>query len=124
MNFEDAIKAHTYWKVMLRWMINGERPVAPESTADSSICELGRWIHGDGRQYAALPAYTTLIRAHEEFHIIAASVIKHVQEGKKDEAHAMLANEGEFTLASARTLDAIRALEKQAAADSGRQAAG
>ncbi len=118
MNFADAIKAHTYWKVMLRWMINGERPVDPENAADSAICELGRWIHGAGRQYASLPAYTTLIRAHEEFHIIAASVIRRVQEGKKDEANAMLANEGEFTLASARTIDAIRALELEANTDS------
>jgi hypothetical protein len=113
MNFDDAIKAHTYWKVMLRWMVNGERPVDPENTADSAICELGRWIHGDGRRYADLPAYTDLIRTHEEFHIIAASVIRCVQDGKKDLAHAMLANDGEFTLASARTIEAIRVLENQ-----------
>lgn len=111
MNFDEAIKVHTYWKVTLRWMINGHRPVDADETADFHRCELGHWIDGDGAVHAALPEFQTLTREHAEFHRIAGVAIHKIQTGLTAEADAMLAPDGAFTLASARTIDAIRALK-------------
>lgn len=111
MNFEDAIKVHTYWKVTLRWMINGHRPVDETTTADCHRCELGQWIDGAGACYAGVPAYLTLTQEHAEFHRIAGAVIHKIQSGLAGEADAMLAPDGAFTLASTRTIEAIRALQ-------------
>lgn len=111
MNFDEAIKVHTYWKVTLRWMINGHRPVDASEAADFHRCELGHWIDGAGAAHAALPEFQILTHAHAEFHRIAGAVIHKIQSGLTAEADAMLAPDGAFTLASVRTIDAIRALQ-------------
>lgn len=111
MNFDEAIKVHTYWKVTLRWMINGHRPVDEVETADCHRCELGQWIDADGALHAELPEYQALVHEHAEFHQVAAAVIHQIQCGWSAAADAMLAPEGAFTLASARTVEAIRALQ-------------
>lgn len=111
MDLNQAIKAHTYWKLMLRWMINGERPVDPVATADDQRCELGQWIVGAGAAYGDLPEFVCLVGEHRNFHRIAGEVIALVTHGHRSAAEVMLAAEGEFSLASTRTLDAIRALQ-------------
>ena len=112
MNFEDAIKAHTFWKVTLRWMINGQRPIDPQTIAVDQACELGRWIHGEGQKYRHLPLFATLLGEHAEFHRVAAEVVEMIQSGNILGAEAMLEPEGRFTAASQHTIDAIRALQR------------
>jgi hypothetical protein len=50
VNFDEAIKAHTYWKVMLKWLINGQRPLDVSTVSLDSVCELGKWIAKEGRR--------------------------------------------------------------------------
>ena len=113
MNFDDAIKVHTYWKVTLRWMINGHRPVDAAETADPHRCELGLWIDGEGKRYADLPEFIRLVQEHADFHRVAATAINKVRSGLNLEADEMLGPDGAFTQASMRTIDAIRALKAQ-----------
>ena len=116
MNFDEAIKVHTYWKLTLRWMINGDHPVDQAETADAHHCELGRWIDNEGACYAGFPEFQRLISEHAEFHRIAAEVVSHIQNGENGAAEAMLAPDGDFTRASTRTIDAIQALKAQVSA--------
>lgn len=113
MNFDEAIKVHTYWKVTLRWMINGHRPVIASEVADFHRCELGHWIDGEGQAYAHLPEFEALVHEHAEFHRIAGMAVEKIQRGEAAEAEAMLAPDGAFTQASARTIETIRALKAQ-----------
>ena len=64
MDFNEAIKAHTFWKVTLRWMINGQRSIDGEKLGRDDECELGRWIYGHGAEYARFSAYQTLVKEH------------------------------------------------------------
>lgn len=110
MDFDEAIKAHTYWKVTLRWMINGQRPLDAEKLGCDHDCELGRWIHGDGREYCQFSAYQTLVREHSRFHAIAAEVAGCIATGDSALAMQMLGDSGAFSVASAQTIAAIRQL--------------
>ena len=115
MNFDDAIKAHTFWKVTLRWLINGQKPASGLKPGSSTDCELGQWILGAGSLFQQLPAYQALIHEHAEFHRIADRVVTTFESGKIDEARAMLAPEGSFSVSSAKTIDAIKALQTSVA---------
>lgn len=113
MDFDKAIKAHVFWKVTLRWMINGQHPLDEALVGADDQCELGRWIYADGAKYRELPGFAALIEEHAEFHRIAGAVVSRIHEDHSAEAEAMLAPEGAFTIASARTIAAIRALREQ-----------
>ena len=111
MNFDDAIKAHTFWKVSLRWMINNGKPLDDKHIGSPHECELGRWILGNGACHHALPAFQALIAQHDEFHHIAGEVAKCIESGQRDTAQTMLAPDGSFSMASAKTIEAIRDLK-------------
>lgn len=113
MDFNEAIKAHTFWKVTLRWMINGQRSVDGEKLGRDTECELGHWIHGDGSQYQSFTSYQTLVHEHATFHRIAGEVAHKIQAGEAEAAMLMMADSGAFTMASARTVDAIRQLQRE-----------
>ncbi len=113
MNFDEAIKAHTYWKVMLKWLINGQRPIDADIVALDGVCELGKWIAGDGQAYAGVPGFEVFVRQHTAFHEVAGEVARLVESGHRAQADAMMAPEGKFTLASEKTIAAIRALKLQ-----------
>lgn len=113
MDFDQAIKAHTFWKVTLRWMINGQRPLDSEVLGCAHECELGRWIHAAGLEYQQLASYHTLLREHARFHSIAAEVAARIAAGEREAAIRMMDNNGEFSLASAQTIEALRQLRRE-----------
>lgn len=113
MNFDDAIKAHTYWKVMLKWLINGQRPLDADTVAMDSVCELGKWIAEEGQAYAGLAGFDAFVRQHTAFHEAAGAVARLVESGHRAQADAMMAPAGEFALASEKTIAAIRELKLQ-----------
>lgn len=113
MNFDEAIKAHTYWKVMLKWLINGQRPLDASTVSLDSVCELGKWMAGEGQAYAGLSGFDAFVRQHQAFHEAAGVVARLVESGHRAQADAMMAPEGEFTAASEKTIAAIKALKVQ-----------
>ena len=113
VNFDEAIKAHTYWKVMLKSLINGQRPLDASTVSLDSVCELGRWIAGVGRAYAELAGFDAFVRQHQAFHETAGAVARLVESGHRAQADAMMAPQGEFTVASEKTIAAIQELKLQ-----------
>ena len=113
MDFNEAVKVHTFWKVTLRWMINGQRSVDGEKLGCDNECELGRWIHGDGAVYKRFSSYQVLVAEHAGFHAIAGEVARRIGAGESELAMQMMTDGGEFSLASARTIEAIRRLESE-----------
>lgn len=92
MNFDEVINAHTRWKFRLKDYIDGasqEKLVAADIAKDNE-CTLGRWIeeqlpkHGDDQDFLRLR------NEHALFHQQAAQVVSACDQGKRDEARAML----------------------------------
>lgn len=121
MNFDDAIKAHTFWKVTLRWMINGQRLVDGKKLARDDECELGRWIVGAGIEYTECSAFQALVKEHAAFHLIAGDVAKKIADGNSEDALQMMSDSGDFSQASAKTIEAIRLLQREVEQRSGQQ---
>jgi len=117
MNFDDAMAAHIVWKLRLKQLVEDESPEACDSasTARSDLCELGKWISGEGSRYQATPAFESLRTKHAEFHVHAAEVIRKVQDG--DRKGAIVVMKGPFEAASREIIQAIVEVRKAAAED-------
>lgn len=115
MNFDEAIRSHTFWKVTLRWLVNGQKSLDVGKLGDHGACELGAWIVAERERLSRYAAYAELVTAHAEFHRCAGDVARLVGLGETEAAQALLADTGAFTVASARTVAALRALERESA---------
>lgn len=116
MTFDEAIRSHTFWKVTLRWLVNGQKALDVTHLGDDRACELGAWIAAEQDRFARYPAFPELLAAHAAFHRLAAEVAHLAGQGETDAARALLADDGAFTQASARTVAALRGLAREAGA--------
>jgi len=114
MNFDDAIAAHIKWKVRLGQFIDGTstEQLKSDTICKDNLCDLGKWIYGDGTKYKALGHYKDLVTKHANFHRCAADVVKKVETGDRTGAKASLS--GAFASASKETVSAIMELKKEA----------
>jgi len=115
MNFDDAIAAHIKWKVRLSQFIDGTSTEKLQSAnvCKDNLCDLGKWIYGDGVQFKPLPHYQDLVKKHANFHVCAGNVVRKVE--GNDKAGAKAALTGDFSTASKETVTAIMELKKEAA---------
>ncbi len=114
MNFDDAIAAHIKWKVRLAQFIDGtsQEKLQSATVAQDDLCELGKWLRGEGAKFAALPKYRDLLDKHANFHACAGDVVRRVE--NHDRAGAKAALGGAFATASKETVMAIMDLKKEA----------
>jgi hypothetical protein len=115
MNFDEAITAHSQWKIRLQAVISGtsRETLDPAVVAVDNKCALGQWIHGEAKQYSGAPEYAKLLEEHAHFHKSAADTLRMALAGQLDKAKATLDTGGPFIDASIRTINAIRHLRKK-----------
>jgi hypothetical protein len=103
------------WKDRLKQVISGKETLDPLAVAKDDQCDLGRWIHGEGKgKFAALPQYEEVRAAHAQFHRTAADVIRTVKAGDSATAQTMMAYGGAYYSASSACVNAITRLRKVA----------
>jgi hypothetical protein len=83
MTFDGAIQAHSDWKVRLANYCQGrlKEPIDIQKLKMDNVCELGKWLYGEGREYATDPVYPELVQAHAAFHRTAARLASIVERG-------------------------------------------
>ncbi len=118
VNIDEAIRAHTFWKVTLRWLVNGRQKVDADMLGDDHACELGRWMDAEQAELARYPAYSDLCRIHAEFHRVAGEIARLALGGQTEEAARMLAPGSAFSRASEGIIAALKALREQMASPS------
>lgn len=113
MNFDDAMAAHVIWKIRLTRLIEdvGGEDLDSIAAGDDGLCAFGKWIHGEGAQYKATPAYEDVVRKHAHFHACAAEVVRKAEQG--DQAAAMKALDGAFEAASRQLVNAVVELKAE-----------
>lgn len=114
MNFDDAIAAHIKWKVRLTQFIDGTstEQLRSDTVCRDNLCDLGKWIYGEGAAFNSKPHYKDLVNKHANFHRCAADVVKKVEASDKSGAKLLLS--GPFAAASRETVTAIMELKKEA----------
>lgn len=116
MNFDDAIKAHSDWKLKLSVYIN--KPDGSLKAADAELdnkCALGQWICGEGSKYSTAQEYAVLKAEHTKFHKCAGAVIRKADSGQKVAEEVALGSNSEFAAASSAVVMAIMKMKTKVA---------
>lgn len=108
LRLENAVSAHLEWKNRLLMFLDGKgENLDSKKVSKDNLCELGKWIYGDGMKYQNLEEYDELRETHGSFHRCAGEVIDKFVRGDKEGALTMLKTGGDFSLASGKTVEAI-----------------
>ena len=98
LDIMTAKAAHENWKVRLDAYLKGtsSEQFSAEVICFDDRCDLGQWIHGQGKaRLGKFPGFTALLGHHKMFHYAASNVVALAKAGKAEQAQAML--EGQFT---------------------------
>lgn len=111
LDIDAAIAAHTVWSKRLRFHIDGisSDQVEIAHVGDPAHCVLGRWLGGAGSDYALFSQYHELVDVHQEFHRIAAEVVRLHGCGELAAAEELL--ETRFTEASRKVVGLLQLLK-------------
>ena len=113
-NFDDAVAAHTDWKMKLRkYIANPDKTLNPAVVGQDNQCALGKWIYAEGVAHKALPEYETLRKLHGTFHQCAAKVVSTADTGNTAAAEALIASGSEYLTVSNTVVGAIMAMKKK-----------
>jgi hypothetical protein len=105
-----AITAHSAWKTRLRSALDSGTVPDVSTVRSDNLCDLGKWIHGEGKELEARPEFQDLRAKHARFHVAAAAVVNLIAAKKKAEAAQSLES-GEFAQASREVIAAITKLK-------------
>ena len=95
-----AIRSHERWKGKLCVSIeSGTVGADAFDVGKDNICDFGRWLYGSTIPSDARydPNYIIVRFLHPNFHECAAKVVYLLSEGRKAEASALMAGNGEYT---------------------------
>jgi hypothetical protein len=105
LEISQAIRSHERWKVKLSASIKSGTVTADAlDIGRDYICDFGRWLYG-----ATIPKdaqydthYISVQLLHAEFFKCAEKIVYLLSEGKKTDAVALMASDGEYTKTSDR----------------------
>jgi methyl-accepting chemotaxis protein len=116
MNLDDAIKAHSEWKVRLRTAMHNRQTLDAAAIARDDACALGQWLHGPAKsEYGRLRSYAVCVEKHAAFHREAGRVAATINAGDYGKAETMLAGGTPYAAASSAIGGAVLGLRKEAA---------
>ncbi len=96
VNIFECIDAHMKWKGRLQSYLDGtsKEQLDPMVICRDDQCVLGKWIHGPALKYFHGDEDFHKLRSdHANFHFVAGSVVKKVQENDRAGSDALLKNE-------------------------------
>lgn len=98
---QQAIAAHGMWKVRMKQALrSGTIDQEPAAVRLDNQCAFGKWLHACPPAVKQTPFHGAVLRLHAEFHQVSSEVYAHLKAGRRADAEAMLAPEGQWTLAS------------------------
>jgi len=114
VNIIECIDAHMKWKGRLQNYLDGKsnENLDPMIICRDDQCVLGKWIHGPALKYFHEDEGFHKLRSdHANFHFIAGSIVKKVQEKNFAESDSLLKNE--YARASREVIQDLTELNKQ-----------
>lgn len=115
MDFDEAIKAHSAWKMKLSaYLRKPDGSLKSTEIQADNKCALGQWIHGEGAKFSSHAEFVTLKAEHARFHKAAAQVVQRADSGQDTSEETSLGAKSEFGSASGSVVSAIMAIRRKA----------
>lgn len=116
MNFDEAVQAHSSWKLKLAtYLRKPDGSLKSSEIRPDNRCKLGQWLHGEGRKLSAHADYKKLVAEHARFHQCAAMVVDKANSGQNVTEDVALGARSDFASASSNVVNLILSLKKLAA---------
>lgn len=113
MDFDEAIKAHSDWKLKLqRYLKYPDQTIDSQNLAKDNVCSLGCWIYSEGVKYRNLPEFDKLKHEHACFHTSAADIVKRKDAGENVLAEIALGSNSSFAKHSENVVSLLMIMKK------------
>ena len=119
MNIDEAIKAHSDWKMKLqRYLANPDGSINVDNLSQDNKCPLGEWMHLLTNDHSAksFPELELLINEHKKFHKAAADIVRRKDKGEDIKADISLGGTSDFANASMNVVSLLMKLKRHVAA--------
>jgi hypothetical protein len=83
MNYAKAMDAHLTWIGDVWDRVERGEALDPERIGRDDLCEVGRWLHGEGIRHAGKPEYESFRRRHAQFHACVGRTVRRARSGKR-----------------------------------------
>lgn len=115
MDFDEAIKAHSAWKMKLSaYLAKPDGSLKAQDIEVDHKCALGQWIYGEGSKHSAHAEYSTLKTEHSKFHKAAAAVVRKADSGGSVSEEIAIGAKSEFGATSNAVVSAIMVMRRKA----------
>ncbi len=115
MDYAEAIKAHSDWKMKLKvYLAKPDHSLNVAEVGADDRCALGKWLRGEGRVHTEWPEYARLVSEHAAFHKAAAEVVSRADRGVCVDDEIALGNHSPFATASSAVVVALMAMKAKA----------
>lgn len=115
MKLDNAVETHAQWKTKLRSAISKHEQLDISSLSRDDCCELGQWLHGEGKQkYGKLAAHGDCVHKHVLFHHEVTKIAKTVNAKNYSLAENMLGAGSDYAKASSALGVSFLRLRKEA----------
>ncbi|WP_419320572.1 CZB domain-containing protein [Caulobacter sp. ErkDOM-E] len=109
---DKAFMTHSAVKSRLRKAIKGEENIEPTTIRRDDVCEVGKWIYGEGgSKFSSVPVFVEFKKVHSEFHKCAYDIMMMYNSGKIAEANRDL-DHGAFEKKSNEIGDCIMRMKR------------
>ena len=116
MNFDEAIQAHSNWKMKLsNYVKKPDHSVNATVLGQDNACTLGKWLYGEGAKYANLPEYQELKKCHALFHQSASAIVKRADSGEKVTEEIALGAHSDYNKHSTQVVQLIMKMKAKVA---------
>lgn len=97
-----ALRAHTAWRSKFKNFLNGKASFSIDSIGATDQCDFGRWLDHEGYRMIPASLHDEICAVHQEFHQIAADIVRKIKEKRFAEAKEDISPDGAFNQASNR----------------------
>jgi hypothetical protein len=116
MDFDSAIRAHVQWKTKLaNYIEKPDHTLSATTVSGDQNCELGKWLHAEGKKFANAPGFATLVADHARFHKAAGEVVRKADSGKNVSQEIALGGDSEFAKVSSAVVSELMQLKRKVA---------
>jgi len=112
MNFQQAVTAHTGWKMKVaRYLSCPDGSLQAVVVRQGHRCELGKWLHGEGKTFEHLPEYQKLVEDHARLHESASELIRRTNTGETLRSETAMGDRSPYGLAARALVSSLRGLQ-------------
>ncbi|MBN9542977.1 MAG: CZB domain-containing protein [Alphaproteobacteria bacterium] len=114
MDFKEAIKSHSNWKMKLKaYIANPDKSIDKDKVSRDNECDLGKWLHTEKTKYHNDPEFAELIEAHASFHKSIRTVVEKAESNQDVSEEIAIGANSPFGRASTEVVRLLMAMERK-----------